>query len=157
MRDVTIRRAEEADIDAIQHVGLLTWPPTYSFASANFVLRNLNQWWTEEAVRRTIVKNTTWVASDQNGNIIGTATLGTFNGDAVLWKLYVLPEHQGRGIGRALLDTAISELAPGEDLILEFVGGNDSARDFYLASGFVIETTESNDDGSTTVWCRLRR
>lgn len=49
--------------------------------------------------------------------------------------LYVSPEHQRRGIGRALLDH-IKEMAPGEFFSDIFVYSSLQAVDFYKACGF---------------------
>lgn len=50
-------------------------------------------------------------------------------------QLYVLPESQGRGVGRALLETA---KAQADRLSLRTFQSNFQARKFYEAQGFVI-------------------
>lgn len=92
---ITVRRAESEDIAGIQSVGLLTWPATYlPFTSPEFVLANLNSWWSEDAVRSSVEEDTTFVACEGE-SILGTLTLGEFEGEAVIWKIYVLPALQG--------------------------------------------------------------
>lgn len=84
---VTVRRADSSDIPAVQAIGLLTWPATYlPFTSPNYVLANLNSWWTESAVRQTIEEDATFVACDGE-QVLGTVTIGEFEGDAVIWKI----------------------------------------------------------------------
>jgi ribosomal protein S18 acetylase RimI-like enzyme len=71
----------------------------------------------------------------------------------VMWKLYVHPDHQGRGIGRRLL-AEVEALVEGDALWLEVVDGNRQAYDFYRAHGF--EEVERVGDGRwpDDVWMR---
>jgi GNAT superfamily N-acetyltransferase len=57
--------------------------------------------------------------------------------DDFIDQLYVHPDHQGRGIGKALLDHA-RQLSP-EHLWLYTLQINSSARIFYEKNGFVAE------------------
>ena len=54
--------------------------------------------------------------------------------------MYVMPEHQGKGIGRMLLDKAIdyARTQDGvEDIVLAVTCGNNAARHLYRSAGFV--------------------
>lgn len=65
--------------------------------------------------------------------------------------LYVHPDHQGRGIGPALLEIA---LADGHDKRLWTFQQNQRARKFYEARGFRIETLtdgEGNEEKTPDV------
>ena len=72
-----------------------------------------------------------------------------------MWKLYVHPDHQGRGIGSRLL-ADVEAMVEGDELWLEVVDGNDQAFDFYRARGF--EEVERVTDGEwpDDVWLRKR-
>ncbi len=61
------------------------------------------RWFAEEVLGRREI----WVA-ESGGEVVGLLVLD----EAFLDQLYVLPEHQGRGIGTALLQLAMS-LRPG--------------------------------------------
>lgn len=64
---------------------------------------------------------------------------------AVIWGMYVVPEARGRGIGRALLDSAVAALrACGDIEIAELsVAARDgAARALYVSAGFVPWGTE---------------
>lgn len=153
---VTVRRADSSDIPAVQAIGLLTWPATYlPFTSPKYVLANLNSWWTESAVRQTIEEDTTFVACDGE-QVLGTVTIGEFEGDAVIWKIYVLPEAQGKRIGLLLMNTALEFVGEHADVRLEFVKGNEHARGFYEKAGFAFDFEEEPGDGSVTVWMRRK-
>ncbi len=90
--------------------------------------------------------------------------LGAFDGDAligtviftretglkdrhkgVITGMYVAPEGRGRGVGRALLLSAVerARAQPGvEQIHLSVVTGNVAARALYAAVGFVVYGTE---------------
>jgi len=58
---------------------------------------------------------------------------------AVVWGMYVLPTHRGRGIGRQLLEEITAEAGrwPGvERLVLTVVDRANAARHLYKAMGF---------------------
>jgi ribosomal protein S18 acetylase RimI-like enzyme len=64
---------------------------------------------------------------------------------ASIGGMYVPPEYQGRGIGKALLLDAIAHaqtLSGLEDLILAVTVGNERARALYLAVGFTSVARE---------------
>lgn len=148
-----VRPATLNDVQSIQEIGLLTWPPTYlPFTSPDYVLANLNSWWSESAVRESIMVDTTLVALEA-GRAIGTCTIGEFEGDAVIWKIYVVPSAHGQGIGAALMRAALEHIGQRE-VRLEFVKGNDHASNFYERFGFRFDFEEDPGDGTTTVWMK---
>jgi RimJ/RimL family protein N-acetyltransferase len=58
----------------------------------------------------------------------------------MLGGMYIVPEYQGRGIGRALLDDTISfvkTLEGAEMITLAVTVGNDAARKLYISTGFI--------------------
>ena len=74
-----------------------------------------------------------------------------------MWKLYVLPEYQGRGVGKALLDAAIEALPDGTDhLLLDVLVTNEPAIGFYRKQGFGrAERTPDRDLGDELMWMSL--
>jgi ribosomal protein S18 acetylase RimI-like enzyme len=56
-----------------------------------------------------------------------------------IWGVFVVPEAQGRGIGRALMTEAIAraeKLADLEQIMLSVTAGNEAARNLYVSMGF---------------------
>ena len=154
MNDILIRTATTGDISAIQVVGLLTWPATYlPFTDPEYVITNINSWWTAEAVRTTVVEETTFVATAES-EVVGTLTLGEFEDEPVIWKIYVLPKMQSRGVGAALMNEALNAVGSDQDVRIEFIKGNDHAQSFYARMGFRFDFEEETEDGPTTVWLR---
>ncbi|MFI5734769.1 GNAT family N-acetyltransferase [Kribbella sp. NPDC051587] len=154
---IAVRRAVVADVDAVRQIGLTTWPVAYAgLASPEFIADGLAQWWSPEVVERGIRTGITLVA-EENDVLIGMAGLGQNDGFWVLWKLYVLPDQQGKGAGKALLDAAVKELPAGTpELLLDVMVDNKKAIGFYEAYGFGAPiTTPDRELGDELMWMRL--
>lgn len=131
MQEIVVREAVDSDAPGIQAVGLLTWPSAYlPFTSPEYVIDNINSWWTREAVLFSIREERTFVAL-LNERIVGVTVLGTFEESPVIWKLYVIPEFQRMGIATRLMDTALRHVSEDQSIRLEYTTGNSSAKAFY--------------------------
>ena len=82
--------------------------------------------------------------AEHNGSFAGTASFGAsrfpeYEGMGELISLYLRPEFAGRGLGRALLDAALSGLAGlgFERAFLYVLEENTRARAFYERAGFL--------------------
>jgi ribosomal protein S18 acetylase RimI-like enzyme len=151
---IEVRRAEVGEVEAVRRIGLTTWPVAYGgLASEEFITDGLAQWWSTEAVERGIRTGITLVAADGD-DLVGMVGVGREGDFWVMWKLYVLPDQQGKGIGKALLDAAIKALPDGTtELLLDVLVTNESAIGFYRAQGFVEATnTPDRDLGDDLVW-----
>lgn len=149
-----VRRAELGDVDAVREIGVKTWPVAYAgIASDGFIADGIAQWWSREAVERGIRNGITLVAADGD-DLVGVVGLGREGDSWVMWKLYVLPDHQGKGIGKALLEAAIEALPDGTtELLLDVLVANEPAIGFYRSQGFVEATkTPDRDLGAELMW-----
>jgi ribosomal protein S18 acetylase RimI-like enzyme len=152
-----VRRAELADVDAVRRIGLETWPVAYKgLVSDEFITDGLAQWWSPEAVERGIRNGITFVAVDGK-ELIGMVGLGREADFWVMWKLYVLPGHQGKGVGKALLDAAVADLPDGTpELLLDVLVTNEKAVGFYRSQGFTEpRRTPDRDLGDELMWMSL--
>jgi GNAT superfamily N-acetyltransferase len=152
-----IRAADGNDLTAVLEVGRRTWPVTYGpIAGEEYVAMGLAKWWTKDATIPAIRGGRVTVA-ELDGTVVGIAAVGLHESHLVLWKLYVLPEHQGRGIGSALMESVVAA-ARGEhsQIRLSYLDGNTSAEGFYRSKGFVEISRESSGDGiPDSVWMQL--
>jgi GNAT superfamily N-acetyltransferase len=85
------------------------------------------------------------------------AVVGPHEHHLVLWKLYVLPDHQGKAIGSALLDSVVDR-ATGvyPDLRISYLDGNVLAEAFCRTRDFVEFSREASGDGiPESVWMQL--
>ena len=88
------------------------------------------------------------------GDVVhGVSEVGEYNGDLVMWKLYVLPGSQRQGVGQLLLETVKQVAARrGRSLVTEYVAGNTRAGEFYRSHGFV--NISAPGDLLESVWLR---
>lgn len=152
-----IRAADGNDLNAVINVGRRTWPVTYEpIAGADYVAMGLAKWWTEAATIPAIRAGRVTVA-ELDGNVVGIASVGPDEHHLVLWKLYVLPEYQGQGIGSALVESVVAA-ARGmhEQIRISYLIGNTGAEAFYRGKGFVEISRESGGDGiPDSIWMQL--
>ncbi len=95
------------------------------------------------------------VAEDAGGIPVGFAELA--GGEGTIDRFYVSADHQGRGIGRRMLEVLLSE-ADRIGLPRLLVEASLTARPFFERQGFeVIAAQEVNCRGVTLVNFRMRR
>jgi ribosomal protein S18 acetylase RimI-like enzyme len=152
-----VRVADGNDLVAVLDVGRRTWPVTYGpIAGEDYVAMGLAKWWTEDATIPLIRAGRVTVA-ELDGEVVGIAAVGPHEKHLVLWKLYVLPEHQGKAIGSALMDSVVAR-AVGEysEIRLSYLDGNTSAEAFYRNKGFIEIGRECGGEGlPENVWMQL--
>ncbi|MEI8411150.1 MULTISPECIES: GNAT family N-acetyltransferase [unclassified Kribbella] len=154
---IEVRKAQLADVGAVREIGLKTWPVAYGgLVSEKFIVDGLAQWWSPEAVEWLIRNGITLVAAEGE-QLVGMVGLGREGDFWVMWKLYVLPDHQGKGVGKALLDAAIKALPEGTtELLLDVLVANEKAIAFYRANGFGDPvSTPDRDLGDELMWMGL--
>lgn len=147
--DVLVRRADGEDLTGVIDIGRRTWPQTYEpVAGPEYVEMGLAKWWTQEANIPAIRAGRVNVA-EIDGALAGMSCVGMDTDRLRMWKLYVLPEYQGRGAGGALMRTALSRAAgDGHPAMwLSYLEGNTKAADFYHHYGFTEVETEHSGSG----------
>ena len=86
-----------------------------------------------------------WFGALEGGSLVGMLNLARYQRPKVRHKtmlggMYILPEHQGRGVGRALLGHTIAfatSMEGVEMMTLAVTVGNAAARKLYTGAGFV--------------------
>jgi GNAT superfamily N-acetyltransferase len=155
--EIIIRVADGNDLMAVLDVGRRTWPVTYGpIAGEDYVAMGLAKWWTEDATIPAIRAGRVTVA-EVDGTVVGIAVVGPHENHLVLWKLYVLPEYQGRGVGTALVDSVVAA-ATGvhQQIRISYLEGNTLAEAFCRGKGFVEISRESSGDAiPESVWMQL--
>jgi len=154
---LVIRAADGNDLMAVLDVGRRTWPVTYGpIAGPDYVAMGLAKWWTADAIIPSIRSGRVTVA-ELDGVVVGIAAVGLHEHHLVLWKLYVLPEFQGRAIGSALVASVVAQ-ATGlhPEIRISYLEGNTLAAAFYRGKGFVEISREPGCEGiPESVWMQL--
>ena len=139
--EYTIRVATLADIPAIARVARHTWKVTYAHTIA---ARNRTQFlrraYSHQALRAAIKQRPGWFFVALLGEaVVGFAHyLRRFDAEGELVRIYIHPNHQRRGLGRALLAAGLRAMA-AEGVGRCYVSveaENTGARAFYERFGF---------------------
>ncbi|MBN2503277.1 MAG: GNAT family N-acetyltransferase [Anaerolineales bacterium] len=98
-----------------------------------------------EVMRTRLAGENSWIFGAFDGEqLVGMAGLHRLEFEkmrhkAEIWGMFVAPEQQGLGLGKALLQAAIDQArsTPGiEQLLLTVAGYNEKAKSMYAALGF---------------------
>ena len=140
---MTISIASESQLGIIQNLAKAIWPDTYgAILSQNQLDYMMEMMYSNDSLRSQILRNNVFLLAEIENKIVGFASyeLNYQNSTATkVHKLYVLPEIQGKGVGKAFMqyiqNTALKQA--NSALILN-VNKYNKAKDFYLHNGFEI-------------------
>lgn len=152
--DPSIRRATGADAVAIQRVARDAWHAAYDDElGADRVEESVEAWYDPERLVEDDIGDPERpvLVAESDGGVVGFAELVPDDEDDArchLYRIYVAPEHWGRGIGGALLDRAeaVARERAFERLELSVMAANERALGFYEAHGFDRVGTTHDDD-----------
>ncbi len=152
MSSYEIRVADENDFQVIREIAIRTWPETYgNTLSVQQIQYMLALFYSDEGLSSAIVNGQKFILLSENSDPKGFASmLHGYETDATkINKLYVLPDCQGKGFGKAML-LHIADLATehGSRRIVLNVNRFNKAKDFYHRFGFEIIGSEDIEIGS---------
>lgn len=142
MRDaITIRRIDADELPIVQQLAEEIWPHAFDGVIQRHQIEiMLGDIYALESLENEMnaLGHVFWIA--RHGHV-DAAFLSAFRRDDVTWikKLYVLPDRQGMGLGKALIRTALEHFGPARALSLNVNNGNTKAIAFYRHNGFEIE------------------
>jgi GNAT superfamily N-acetyltransferase len=142
--ELVVRDAEQDDVAAICRFGEAYIRSHYTpLIGAEAADQQVLRWWNETEIRAAVDRGFAVVAETE-GQLVGVGQRGRRGADHVVYKLYVHPQHRGRGLGPRLLDALIKQLPPNTSrLYVEHFTANDRAGSFYEREGFTVERIES--------------
>lgn len=129
-------------VRTVRLAALRTDPAAFSSTFDGEVSRPIGFW--EERLRRAQTALATW-----DGEDVGLLTLAGTPGGAALFGLWVAPEIRGRGVGMALVRSALERAGGPVELEVRHTG---PARAFYQRLGFDVV-----GEGDGTVRMRFTR
>lgn len=145
------KRAEESEISAVQIIAEATWEQTYSsILSKDQIDYMYNRMYSTDKLRKQFANGHLFYFVYNNLDLAGFASIEITH-DKVwkLHKIYVEPQQQGQGAGKALLEFMINKVRSlgGAHLLLN-VNRENKARFFYEKNGFTINETADIDIGN---------
>lgn len=146
MAQVEISNASSGDEAGIIQLLKETWLATYPNEEHNITREDIlkKDWESKERLEKwekTIAENGksgvfSFVAKEGN-KIVGFCQVVREKDYNELKIIYVLPEYQGKGIGKMLANKALALIDPSKDIIVEVVEYNKGAIEFYKKFGFL--------------------
>ena len=157
MSDLAIRAAAVGDLGEVARLLAATWHDTYdALLGVERVAATTRSWHAPEVLaKQAALPDASFLVAFRGGVLAGHAfAKEQGEGGLLLSRLYVLPAHQRRGVGRALL-AAVVERHPGTvrvELLVE--ARNAKGLAFYGRHGFVA-VGRVEEDGSSSL--RMQR
>jgi ribosomal protein S18 acetylase RimI-like enzyme len=164
MAGMEVRTARDGDVRQIAEVHVRTWQGAYrdqvpdDFLDALSVDDSEVRW--HVIVAGTNLPFTGTFVLEEDTGVVGFAHIAPSRDDDAppgtgeVTSIYVLPEHWGRGGGRALMDGAVESLRAGgySTATLWVLDTNWRARRFYEIAGWLPDGgTKSDDRGTFTL------
>jgi ribosomal protein S18 acetylase RimI-like enzyme len=154
MDEITISPAKPEDAEGIVHVRRTTWLATYPNEVLGITRQDieeaLNTRSDEQEVARianhikTSTGTHTWV-SKVEGKVVGFLRFEEEDKRNRIHALYILPEYQHQGIGKALTQLVLDRLGTLKEIYLEVAAYNQSAINFYKKLGFIENGPTTNE------------
>jgi len=140
---ITIELAEQTDIRSISNMAHIIWPEAYGeILSKDQIDFMLEKSYTIEGLAEGMVGGQFFYILKEDGIGQGFVALKTLTDKLRIEKLYLMPNVQGKGFGKALIDFAIEKAkAKGKDILELNVNRNNPAYHFYLKQGFQVTET----------------
>ncbi len=153
---MTISVATESQLGIVQNLAKAIWPDAYgAILSQEQLDYMMKMMYSNESLSSQLRNNNVFLLAELNEVIIGFASyeLNYQNSPFTkIHKLYVLPEIQGKGVGKELIYYIqnIAKNQANKGLILN-VNKYNKAKDFYQHNGFEIADSVVVDIGNDYV------
>jgi ribosomal protein S18 acetylase RimI-like enzyme len=165
---MTVRDASAGDARAIAEIRVASWRATYAGVVPQPILDGLDSAGNEAWLARRLADRgpTTTLVVEEGGRVRGYALLAPAHdpdaaGFGEVEAIYLAPGFTGRGLGRALMDEALTRLraAGHAAAVLWVLTANGGARRFYEAAGFTPDGAARalDFDGTPIEEMRYRR
>jgi ribosomal protein S18 acetylase RimI-like enzyme len=134
-----VRTASKRDIPTISQLLGQVWHDTYdNIYGVEKVNEVTAQWHSKSALERNLkLPASEFLVADDGKTIAGTAFASQIEPKtAKLHQLYILPEFQGKGVGKLLLEEIEDSFFEVQNLVLEVEELNEPAIRFYKKYGY---------------------
>lgn len=154
--DITIRDINSEDAEAVVNVFYKAWLDTYpneklGITKADIESKFKNSFDKDYIQKRgeryeNLPDDTKMVVAVDGDKVVGTASMVRNPENNQLRTIYVLPEMQGRGVGRKLWNDLAGFRDPNKDTIVHVADYNENAITFYKKLGFVDSGKRWSDE-----------
>lgn len=154
--DIRIGVALPKDAYAIQEVFYKTWLTTYPNNDAGVTVDDIEDQYkdafTEERLQKiqedllNPKKEKTLLVARCEGKVVGVCRIIRRSDKNQLHAIYVLPEYQGKGIGKLLWTEAQNYFDQDKDIVVEVATYNTNAIAFYKKLGFMDTGRRFSDE-----------
>ncbi|MCX7881080.1 MAG: GNAT family N-acetyltransferase [Patescibacteria group bacterium] len=140
--------AKSKDAEGIYQVRKITWINTYPNEKLGITKKDILERFIEieknfetyldqrkEALKNQSFNSQTWIAKI-NKQVIGFCTAKRVKKNEI-GAIYILPQFQGKGIGKKLMKKALKWLEKNKDIYVNVVSYNQKAINFYQSFGFI--------------------
>lgn len=151
---ITLRLAVPADIPLIQEVAEVTWPVSYrEIISPEQIRYMLDLMYSTEKIKASITDpNQAFWLAEEDGKVLGFCGIEhgyPEAGTTRIHKLYILPDTQGSGLGKILMDQVEDQAKKNGNSTLHLnVNKENKAVGFYQKLGFSLDHEEVLDIGN---------
>jgi len=143
MAEIELLPVASADLTRLRELALITWEPTYrDILSQEQIYFMQEEIYAETALQEQARKGQQFYFITRQLEPIGFAGISVLipeEGRYKLNKLYLIPEMQGKGFGRAAIEAAAELVRKQSGKVLELnVNRFNRAKDFYERCGFTV-------------------
>ena len=148
-----IIQATIKDIPTIQSLSNIVWPVTFApILTADQISYMMNMMYSSEALEKQIENDGhNYILLKEGDNYVGYSSyqLNISDNTTKVHKIYVLPQAQGKGLGKLLIEYVANKAREEKNNILQLnVNRYNKALKFYEKLGFTISYTEDIDIGN---------
>jgi ribosomal protein S18 acetylase RimI-like enzyme len=148
---LSVRKASPEDIPLIRDLTYKVWPQTYATILTNEQINYMLEFlYSESSLKKQMKDHHRFLIVYDEIIPAGFASYSEIDhGIFKLHKIYVLPDQQGKGTGRFLLDYIIKDiLRQGAKTLQLNVNRHNKAKNFYEKLGFTLIKEEDVDIGN---------
>lgn len=138
---LSIRKAYKTDIPLVRELALAVWPQTYStIISADQIEYMLNLMYSHSSLEEQMQQGAEFIIVSDEETPVGFASFQETEPFVYkLHKIYILPNRQGKGTGRFVIDYILDTLKKrGAGTLQLQVNRNNTACEFYEKLGFRV-------------------
>lgn len=147
---IQLQRAGTTDVRELEQLARVIWNEHYpAIIGQEQVDYMLNLMYSAPALLRQMEEKQQFFFITENQQHIGYVSLtDKGNGDYFLHKFYVLPDQQGKGIGKQVHDAILNYFVDLKTITLTVNRKNYKSINFYFRVGFIIQEVKDFDIGN---------